>query len=126
MLSAWFWRSLGVPQGALRLASRVASRENHGWKGVVPAGPARKLRGAWGVPSCIYYKEMTAVDEDDIIPLVTFTLLLLSEILPFVGQTDGNGMLHTLFRVIAKIVNSSRQHLLGAHKPVVVPTLDTN
>ena len=84
-------------------------------------GKFPKVRDEGVVVHCGFItKEMTTVDEDDIIPLVTFTLLILSELLPFVGQTDSNGVLHTIFRVIAKIVKSSRQHILGIHQPTAV------
>ena len=62
------------------------------------------------------------MDEDKIIPLVTFVLLMWSEILPFISTVDGNGVMHTIVAVIVKIVKTSRQQITGIPPTAVVPT----
>ena len=83
---------------------------------------AKTHGGPRGVPSCIYYKEMVDLAEEVIIPLVTFVLLMLSEILPFVTNVNGNGVLHTIVQVIAKIVTTSRHQITGIPPTAVQPT----
>ena len=67
------------------------------------------------------------MDEDKITPIVTFVLLMLSEVLPFITNVNGNGVMHTIVSVIVKIVKTSRKELADEalrdiQPPVVVPT----
>ena len=66
---------------------------------------------------------MADLDENGIIPLVTFVLLVLSELLPFLTNVNGNGVLHTIVEVVAKIVKTNRRQIaVEAQPPVTQPT----
>ena len=63
------------------------------------------------------------MDNDlDVIPLISFGLLIASEILPFITSVDGNGVAHTIVAVIIRTLKTCRKELVeeAAKEPVTL------
>lgn len=51
------------------------------------------------------------LSEEMILAMTSTVLLILSELLPFVSKTEGNGVMHTIVLICTKIVLTSKQKI---------------